>query len=254
MALKKSARKPDQAGADAAPKGVTSVPSAPRFLVIWVVSCAVTALLWFFGFALYVSLLGFVAIWCAACACRVPRPLVGSLPRRVAVTAYLTHSVKHPPWNRPGLGQTIVGSAKILWGPHTNDPLTDFGLPHDTVEIPVHEGSAAFTLRGWHVPAARPSKVCVLAVHGGGRDRRAFLRHTPCFHRAGYGTLLFDCREHGLSDSHGRGLGLGSSEAADVLAVVRALRRDLNYDYIVALGTSQVRDPTGGQPVRGWHL
>lgn len=161
----------------------------------------------------------------------------------VLATAYLVRRIKHPNWGRRGLDQTIIGAAKILWGPHTNDPLTDFGLSHDDVDMPVMEGTRSFILRGWHVPppaSGATTKTCVLAVHGGGRDRRAFLRHTPCLHNAGYGVLLFDCREHGLSHWEGRGLSLGTRESRDVHAVVQFLRRDFGYEFIVAMGTSQV--------------
>ena len=40
-------------------------------------------------------------------------------------------------------------------------------------------------------------KICVVCVHGGGRDRRAFLRHIPLFVKRGIPVLLFDFREHG---------------------------------------------------------
>jgi pimeloyl-ACP methyl ester carboxylesterase len=171
------------------------------------------------------------------------------------VTWFLVRQVKYPAWRRPGLGQVIVGSAQVLWGPYTRDPLADFGLKHDSIAVPVTDGGRTFTLRGWHVPppapgaaavpAANPgvramaSDVVVLAVHGGGRDRRAFLRHTPCLHRAGYGVVLFDTRDHGLSDGPGRGLGLGASESRDVHAMATALRRDFGYAFVVVLGTSQ---------------
>jgi hypothetical protein len=41
-----------------------------------------------------------------------------------------------------------------------------------------------FTLHGWHVPAPSSSpkaKICIVLVHGAGRDRRAFLRVTHTF-------------------------------------------------------------------------
>ncbi len=93
----------------------------------------------------------------------------------------------------------------------------------------------------------------------------AFLRHTPCLHKAGYGVLLFDCREHGLSDAEGRGVSLGTRESEDVHAVAQFLKSSnfqkplfsrhlqvsfslwrrsapgtFGYEFVVSLGTSQV--------------
>ena len=38
----------------------------------------------------------------------------------------------------------------------------------------------------------------IIAVHGGGRDRRELHRFLPWLHGAGYEVLTYDCREHGL--------------------------------------------------------
>lgn len=81
-------------------------------------------------------------------------------------------------------------------------------------------------------------QLCIVAVHGGGRDRRAFLRHTPLFHRAGFGAVLFDCRGTGNSDGRGRGMSFGLRESEDVLAAVDYARTVLGYSKVVAVGTS----------------
>lgn len=60
---------------------------------------------------------------------------------------------------------------------------------------------AGLVLRGWYVPGAASAdshKLGIVCVHGGGRDRRAWLRHIPIFHNRGYDILLFDFSEHGV--------------------------------------------------------
>jgi len=102
-------------------------------------------------------------------------------------------------------------------------------------------------------PAAHPpyagARVCVIAVHGGGRDRRAFLRHTGAiFHPAGLDALLFDCSGHGLSDERprwprsswpGRALSWGTREHADVAGAVAWARGAGGYNAVVVIATSQ---------------
>ena len=47
-----------------------------------------------------------------------------------------------------------------------------------------------------HLPPkadATPKNTCVVAVHGAGRDRRAFMRHFPLFVNAGYAIVAIDC-------------------------------------------------------------
>lgn len=83
-----------------------------------------------------------------------------------------------------------------------------------------------------------PRDVGLVLVHGGGRDRRAWLRHSYFLHAAGYGCLLFDLREHGLSDGKMRGFSFGMDERYDVVAAVHFMRHELNYKKICVIGTS----------------
>lgn len=97
-------------------------------------------------------------------------------------------------------------------------------------------------------PPYAGTRSVVVAVHGGGRDRRAFLRHTGAiFHPAGLDTLLFDCAGHGLSDARrpwplstwpGRALSWGTREHADVAGAV-AWARQSGYERVVVVATSQ---------------
>jgi alpha-beta hydrolase superfamily lysophospholipase len=146
-----------------------------------------------------------------------------------------------PPWYRhrtPGQGLVDRSGdefAARVWQAMVSDPLRDLGLPYEDVEFAASDGS---TLRGWLVPGARGAGAAVVAVHGGGSDRREFLRQTPIFHGAGWATLLFDCREQGISDGRGRGISLGFRESADVSSAVDFLR-SRGFARVAAIGTSQ---------------
>ncbi len=111
------------------------------------------------------------------------------------------------------------------------DPLQDFQLPFEEIEFRNADG---MTLRGWWVPGLDPNPdlavvrvvACVrwqgggpltrptlqVFCHGGGRDRRAWLRHVPIFHRAGLPCLLFDLREHGAGAGRGWGRALCAAD------------------------------------------
>jgi len=124
----------------------------------------------------------------------------------------------------------------FIWEGGYRDPEADLGLAYETVEIPASGGA---TLRGWVVPGAPRARAGIVAVHGAGADRREFLRHVPMFHRAGLPVVLFDCREHGISDGRGRGISLGLRESEDVSAVVAWARRELGLERVAVIGTSQ---------------
>jgi pimeloyl-ACP methyl ester carboxylesterase len=122
------------------------------------------------------------------------------------------------------------------WAGKIHDPQLDFGTPFESVEFETDGGA---TLRGWWVPGAPGARVGVVTVHGAGADRRDFLRHLPVFHEAGYPVLMFDCREHGISDGASRGISFGVREHADVIAAVRYARRRGELEGVAVIGTSQ---------------
>ncbi len=121
------------------------------------------------------------------------------------------------------------------WQGIHHDPGRDLGLAYEPVQF---TGAGGATLRGWFVPARPEAEIGVVTVHGGGWDRRDFLRHVPIFHEAGFPVLLFDCREHGVSDGSGRGIGGGIREAKDVSAAVGYVKRHRGLSRVVVLGTS----------------
>jgi hypothetical protein len=101
----------------------------------------------------------------------------------------------------------------------------------------------SFVIRGWHVPPddcvaeslRQHNKIVFVAVHGAGRDRRAFHRHLPEVHARGYGYVAFDCREHGMSTTKGAGIGYATREPVDVSIVCRYAKAVLGYETVVAL-------------------
>lgn len=146
-----------------------------------------------------------------------------------------------PPWyshRTPEQGLLPMDPAAdyfILEGGY-RDPTADLGLAYEEIEIPSVDGAI---LRGWYVPGAPNANAGVVAVHGGGSDRREFLRHVPVFNSAGYPVVLFDCREQGISDGTGRGISLGIRESEDTVAAARWMRRERGLARIAAIGTSQ---------------
>ncbi len=154
----------------------------------------------------------------------------------IALLWFASQQVLFPFWYRPGLPPVTSGdNAWETWQGIVRDPKLDLGLDFEDVAFPAVDET---TLRGWFVPAARATDRSVVAVHGGASDRRDFLRHVPMFHEAGYGTLLFDCREHGLSDRLGRGISLGFRESEDVSSAVSYMKAR-GFGTVAVIGTSQ---------------
>lgn len=161
-----------------------------------------------------------------------------------AVAWFGSGQALYPPWHEhrtpeEGLRSLSPDDDFFVWDGGYRDPETDLGLAYQTIEIPAIDGS---TLRGWLVPVpgtAAGAKAGVVAVHGAGADRRDFLRHVPIFHRAGLPVVLFDCREHGISDGNGRGISLGLRESEDVSSAVAWARSGLGWERVAVIGTSQ---------------
>jgi hypothetical protein len=106
-------------------------------------------------------------------------------------SVYVARAILRPPYSSPKSGKPLSPTAiAFSWGTEKTDPLHDFGLPFEDVEF---QSVCGHTLRGWFIdrrqrrPGDRRSgdaprskdDIIVIFAHGGGRDRRAFLRHTP---------------------------------------------------------------------------
>jgi alpha-beta hydrolase superfamily lysophospholipase len=174
-----------------------------------------------------------------AAACVASVGLAGAL---LAGAAWLGSSqALRPPWYQhrtpeQGLAPMDPADEFFVWQGGYRDPQADLGLDFETVELPARDGSV---LRGWWVPGQPGATAGVVAVHGAGADRREFLRQVPLLHGAGYPVVLFDCREHGMSDGAARGVSLGIRESEDVTAVVGWAKQMRGLERVAVLGTSQ---------------
>ncbi|KAL6043896.1 X-linked retinitis pigmentosa GTPase regulator [Balamuthia mandrillaris] len=177
----------------------------------------------------------------------------------VLVAWIITEIAIRPPWYIPTKPEEGLTDQQIpaYWQGICHNPKYDLGLDYDDVEFFSEKNNC--TLRGWFIGAAPTSSVTtpkaedgaskdksatssgslgIVFVHGGGRDRRAFLRHVPLFYKQGYGMLLFDFSEHGTSDSTTRGFSYGIREQHDVHAAVKWMKEQKGFRRIVVFGTS----------------
>lgn len=85
--------------------------------------------------------------------------------------------------------------APRVWETVTPDAL---GLSYRTVEIPSANGCRLY---GWFIPAGAPHAPAVALLHGWGGNAADLLPLAGPLHRAGHAVLLFDARNHGMSDA-----------------------------------------------------
>ncbi len=76
----------------------------------------------------------------------------------------------------------------------------DLRLPFKAVNIPTRHGRQ---LRAWLIPSASAEADRIILLHGWGANMEMLLPLALPFHRAGMEVVLFDARNHGLSDGHG---------------------------------------------------
>ncbi len=93
------------------------------------------------------------------------------------------------------------------------------------VEFPTSDG---LTLRGWYIPSQNGA--LVIFVHGLGGNRTELLDEADLVADSGYGALLFDLRNHGLSD--GTVTTLGLFEVNDVAAAIQHIRSQPKGDAV----------------------
>lgn len=158
----------------------------------------------------------------------------------VSLSFFFTELTVKPTWYRPRPGAKTLSLKKGIqegWNGIIHNPKKEFGYEYEAVEFK----SDKYTLRGWYIPPSKKttqSGMGLVFVHGGGRDRRAWLRHVPMFHEAGFCCLLFDTREHGISDGKFRGTTYGMYERFDVHNAAKYMREVRGFKRIAVLGTS----------------
>jgi alpha-beta hydrolase superfamily lysophospholipase len=130
-----------------------------------------------------------------------------------------------------------------LYGDMCHDPLVDFGASFSDVSF-TSSDEEHFTLRGWYVPGTSHStrnKTTIVLCHGAFTDRREMLRHCQYLYNAGYNCMLFDFRDHGISDnSEHRGTSLGIREHRDIIDAVAFVKNKQaqNAEKVVVMGSS----------------
>jgi len=128
----------------------------------------------------------------------------------------------------------------VLWGWYSSNlvitmersPLSvipaAFGLAYEETTFPAPDG---VVLKGWFVPAAKPSDTTIVLCHGWGADRANLLPSTVFLNqRGGYNLCYFDFRNHG--ESGGTRSSLGPLEIGDMEAAL---------DYITRAKPEQTR-------------
>lgn len=130
------------------------------------------------------------------------------------------------------LGAMYVHRLKI---PNPYSPRELLGRDYEDVAFTTSDG---LTIRGWFMPAVKPSSRTLLICHGLGANRTNFLSFTPAGDALEANILIFDFRGHGDSDGHT--VTFGYWEKLDVLAAADFLRRNkpAQCRRLIALGIS----------------
>lgn len=159
----------------------------------------------------------------------------------ICLLMFATEVAMRPPWYKRGLPSKDLPP---YWKAFVHNPKVDLGIDYEDVEFKSQFG---VMLRGWFIqPPSSQSNTnegrMVVFVHGVGRDRRTFLRHSLEFLNRGYSCLLFDLSEHGLSDTMyphvGRGTLFGAREQFDVCAAIDYLKQKRGAHQVAVVGTS----------------
>eukprot|EP01087_Luapelamoeba_hula_P021137 TRINITY_DN7332_c0_g1_i1.p1 TRINITY_DN7332_c0_g1~~TRINITY_DN7332_c0_g1_i1.p1 ORF type:complete len:605 (+),score=103.27 TRINITY_DN7332_c0_g1_i1:60-1874(+) len=159
----------------------------------------------------------------------------------VLVAWFIAEVAIRPPWYKPTKPAEGLTREQLpaYWQGIWHNPKHDLHLEYEDIEFSTTDN---LKLRGWFVPAPanhiRNHNIGIVLVHGGGRDRRAWLRHVPLFHDQGYDVMLFDFSEHGCSDGSRRGFSYGIREKEDVKFAARWMKEVKGIQKIVAIGTS----------------
>jgi len=125
----------------------------------------------------------------------------------------------------------IVRAYSLVSAQHAT-PATPSGLAVANVTFTERDGTA---IRAW-LALARPGAPAVVLVHGFKTSRAEMVPWARFLHDAGYNALLFDLR--GSGDSGGGTIGLGATEARDIVEAVQTAGEAFHTDKVAVLGIS----------------
>jgi fermentation-respiration switch protein FrsA (DUF1100 family) len=132
-----------------------------------------------------------------------------------------------------GLAMLVTGAKTRPMDRNLTETPATYGLQFKDVEFQTSDG---VKLSAWLVPG-KDKQTTIVYSHGLFRSRRELLERASELARLGYGALLYDSRNHGLSGP--ARVGLGYNERLDVEAAVRYLRNEAQTpDRIVLFGIS----------------
>ena len=131
-----------------------------------------------------------------------------------------------------GLAMLVTGAGTRPMDRGLKETPANFGVQFRDVEFQTADG---VKLSGWLIPSGDKHATIVYS-HGLFRSRRELLERAMELARLGYGGLMYDSRNHGLSGP--ARVGLGYNERLDVEAAVRFLNEARTQDKIVLFGIS----------------
>ena len=137
------------------------------------------------------------------------------------------------------VGITLIGLFPIVlhWvyrAPRLIETTTpeSLSLPFSSQYLPGPKGKRLFS---WLIPG-KHNQCTVILVHGWGANAQMMLPMALPFHQAGMNVLLYDARNHGMSD--GDGFSSLPRFAEDLGSVIEWTKHELPNQKIVALGHS----------------
>lgn len=132
-----------------------------------------------------------------------------------------------------GLAILVTGAGTRPMDRNLTETPATFGIQFKDVEFQTSDG---VRISGWLVPS-RDKRATIIYSHGLFRSRRELLDRAIELVKLGYGALMYDSRNHGLSGP--ARVGLGYNERLDVEGAVRFLRDEVRTpDRIVLFGIS----------------
>jgi pimeloyl-ACP methyl ester carboxylesterase len=120
------------------------------------------------------------------------------------------------------LGISLYGADQAVTIPYLPEPYnpTDFGWPYEEVAWMSPDG---LWLKGWFIPAPKPSSITVIVLHGVGSNAGDMLLNSACLRSTGLWNLFF-VNFRGHDGSQGHLTSLGPLELGDLLSALQYLQ------------------------------